>query len=112
MITYEVPAAALSKMNQKILVSWTEQDSDPLRNILPTRAVAWLRSNLNINDTTRTKLQELVSVAREISQQDAVIRELTATKSDYTLEQTRIRENLRSRGGQHGSCRALLETHE
>ena len=107
-LTYEVPAKALSQTMLNIRVTWIEKTSDPLRNILPTRALAWLQSNLEINAATRTKLQELIAIAQEMTKQDAALRELTSRRAEYTVEQTRIRENLRAVGASTAAAEPYL----
>lgn len=109
LLTYEVATPALAKSPLTLRFRWTDEKRDPLRNILPTRALAWLQSNLKIDDTSRQTLEEFISVAREILNQQIVVRELSAKKTLYASEQTRVRENIRAVGAGSAAAEPFLQ---
>ena len=108
-LTYEVTAAALAETKLNIQVRWTEKTTAPLRKVVPAQALAWLRSDLDINAATKSKLQELVALTDAVSKQERLLRELTAQRAEFTVEQTRIRENLRAVGASTAAAEPYLK---
>lgn len=93
-LIYEVPTAALAKTNFSITVKWTEKKIEPMRDVAAAKADRWLADVKDIDDTTKDKLQELVSTYKAIAENRGLIARLNQERSNYVTEQSRARTNL------------------